>query len=135
LNWARGYVRHFDGDVQKPVAACVLREVRTVLDLAFGQRPAAEPRKVLPAKRNASPPRFKSRPLRGTHPSDFRPRYQRCGRRCWLRDFAYCSHVAFTVPEWMLSSLLLPVVSTFRSKPGLFLPHFSACFCVSLQKF
>ncbi|KWK85943.1 hypothetical protein WM16_28665 [Burkholderia ubonensis] len=45
-------------------------------------------------------------------------------------------HDELTVPEWMPSALLLPVVSTFRSNPvGHFLPPLSACFCVSLQKF
>lgn len=36
------HIRHLDHDVEKPVAACILRKVGPVLDLAFGKRSAVE---------------------------------------------------------------------------------------------
>ncbi len=39
------------------------------------------------------------------------------GRLFCARDLAYCSQTAFTVPECKPSSLLLPCLSWFRSKP------------------
>ena len=56
------------------------------------------------------------------------------GTYFWLRDFAYCSQTAFTVPECRPSSLLLPAVSLFRSNPvSQRLPNRRASFCLSLQ--
>ncbi|VWD39890.1 hypothetical protein BCO19218_05311 [Burkholderia contaminans] len=67
-------IGHLDHDVEEPVAACILCKVAPVLDLAFGKPRLLNTRKVLPAKRNASPSRFRSRPFSGTQPSDFLPR-------------------------------------------------------------
>ena len=71
---ARPDIGHFNHDVQEPVAARILRKVGSVLDLPSGSGRLLNTRKVLPAKRNASPSRFRSRPFSGTQPSDFLPR-------------------------------------------------------------
>jgi hypothetical protein len=93
-------------------------------------------RKVSPEKRKASPSPLRFLPSSGTQPKERRPRQRRKGRFLWRRDLAYRSHTALIVPACRARSLLLPAVKRLRSKPlgqGLF--HFSACCCVSLQKF
>jgi hypothetical protein len=42
LHRASGNIGDFDGDIEEPVAACVLCEVGPILDLPFGKRAAAE---------------------------------------------------------------------------------------------
>ncbi|KVM47242.1 hypothetical protein WJ58_29570 [Burkholderia ubonensis] len=57
---------------QLPRASCAKLVPSLILPSGSGR--LLNTRKVWPAKRNASPSRFRSRPFSGTQPSDFRPR-------------------------------------------------------------
>ncbi|KWI77566.1 hypothetical protein WM07_30015 [Burkholderia ubonensis] len=133
---ARRNIGYLDHDVQKPVAACILREVGAVLDLAFGKRSAVEHPEGVAGKAKRVTLALQVAALQ-RHPAQ---RLPAAIAQVWAAVLAARFRVLLTrgidVPEWIPSSLLLPVVSTFRSKPvGHFLFHLSACFCVSLQKF
>jgi hypothetical protein len=67
-------------NVQEPMTAGITGEVRSVLDLAFRQRPRVEHPEGASGEAKGPSSRFRSRPFSGTQPNERLPRQRRNGR-------------------------------------------------------